>query len=196
MAKPDVIVETIRGISPAGEKRMSALRQTPPPPITVNFHGAQPALLDMSKPQAKSWAGIMDSVQRMKQAIYLEVDPETRVIAELLLPLPFKVAAVKPADKKDDVEVELVVSHARHYLRRANPGYRTMLAALKTAQKTEALVLVTESRDHQQIIDVRPVPDTVTAPPYLNAPLSRLTPGAAPSSSSQTRTSSGKGGAK
>jgi len=196
MAKPDVIVETIRSISPSGEERISALKQTPPPLITVKFHGVQPAFLDMSKPQAKSWAGILDSVQRMKQAIYLRIDSETRVIAELLLPQPFKIAAVKSPDQKGDVEVELVISAARHYLRRANPGFRNLLTALQIATQTELPVLVTESRDRQGIIDVRPLLATMVPPPYFDSLLPRPKSGTAPAVGGQTRTPSGMGGAK
>jgi len=195
MKKPDVIVETIHSISPVGEERISALKQTPSPPITVRLHGDQLAHLDMSMSRSKAWAGILDSVQRMKQAVYLKIDLKTRMIAELLLPRPVKVASVKSANRKGDVEVELIISAARHYLRRTNPDYKNLLKTVENAQKTGMPVLVTESRDRHEIVDVRPLPETMAAPTYLDAPLpGPAAAGGLPTILNQPR--SGTGGAK
>jgi hypothetical protein len=53
--------------------------------------------------------------------------------------------------------IGLIISHARHMLRRANPDYDELLEELESAQKSGASVLVTETRDEHEIIDVRKV---------------------------------------
>jgi hypothetical protein len=195
MRKPEVIVETIHSISPSGEKSVSAAKP-PPSLVTVKLHGGQSAQLDMSMPHSKAWAGILDSVQREKQAVYLKIDPQTGMIADLLLPRAVKVASVKSANREADVEVELVISAMRHYLRRANPDYKKLLKTLENALKTGTPVLVTDSRDRQEIVDVRPVPETVVAPPYLAVPLARPEAGGSQTVPKRKRSQSGKGGAK
>lgn len=195
MTKPDVIVETIYSITPSGEKSVSAVK--PPLLITVMLHGGQKAQLDTSKPNAKTWATILDAMHRERQAVYLKVDPKTGLITDLLIPRAVKVATLKTANRKADVEVELVISQMRHYLRRSNPDFKNLLNILENALKTETPVLVTDSPDRREIVDVRSIPETVAVPGYLFAPLTQLMPPEAfrivPK---KKRPRSGKGGAK
>lgn len=62
-------------------------------------------LLDMSTPQAKAWAGILGRMQLTNEAVYLEIDPSTNVVTELLIPRPVKVGRLKSCPGKEDVEV-------------------------------------------------------------------------------------------
>jgi hypothetical protein len=87
--------------------------------------------------------------------------------------LTVKVGALNPTSAKDAVEVELVISHARHHLRRTNPDFETLLDALQTAQKQDTVVLVTERLDDHEIVDVRSLPNPllpveVLAPPPVS----------------------------
>ncbi len=190
-----VVVDTVHSISPAGEKGILEAKQAPSL-ITVKLHGGQTAQLDMSMPNAKTWAGILDVMHRARQAVYLKIDPKTGLITDLLIPRAVKVATLKTANRKAGVEVELVVSQMRHYLRRANPDFKNLLNILENALKTETPVLVTDSRDRREIVDVRPIPETVVAPGYLAAPLSQLAPEVPPAVPKKKRPRSGKGGAK
>ena len=175
MAEPGVIVDTINSISPAGEKG-DIEAKTVPALVTVNLHSGTTAQLDMSHPNAKTWAGILDVMRRSRQAVYLKIDPKTGFISDLLIPRAVKVASLKTGGRKNAVEVELVVSQMRHYLKRSNPEFGSLLRILENALKTQTPVLVTDSRDRQEIVDVRPVPETVSAPGYLSAPLTQLMP--------------------
>jgi hypothetical protein len=151
----------------------------------------------MSMPNAKTWAGILGVMQRARQAVYLRIDLKTGLITDLLIPRAVKVATLKTGSRKADVEVELVVSEMRHYLRLANPDFDHLLKALDEARKTETPVLVTDSRDRREIIDVRPIPETVAVPAYLSTPLTKLLPPEALRTvPKKKRSRSGKGGAK
>jgi hypothetical protein len=99
---------------------------------------------------------VLDSLRQTNQPAYVEIDPETKVITELLCPIVVSVAAVNPIGKTGDVEVELVISHARHYLRKSHPKYKGNLEILQKALKKKTIVVVTESQDSHEIIDVRP----------------------------------------
>ncbi len=192
MTKLGVIVDTVQSISLPGEENVLVTKPSPSM-VTVMLHGGQSAQLDMSMPNAKPWAGILETTQRAKLPVYLKIDPKTDVIVDLLLPRAVKVATLK-SNRKDYVEVELVISEMLHYLRRTNPDFKRLLKALENAFKMETPVLVTDSRDRREIVDVRPIPETVVAPGYLAEPLVRLVPEASRTITKRPR--AGKGGPK
>ena len=193
--KSGVIVDTVHSISPAGEKGLVEAKQAPSL-IIVKLHGGQTAQLDMSMPNAKTWAGILDVMHRARQAVYLKIDPKTGLVTDLLIPRAVKVATLK-SNRKDYVEVELVISQMKHYLRRSNPDFKNLLKTLEDALKTETPVLVTDSRDRQEIVDVRPIPEMVATPGYLAVPLFRpATPEVSRTVSKKKKPQTGKGGAK
>jgi len=124
--------------------------------LAVNFHGGEAGFIDMSQPQAGAWVDVLDSVRESNNPVYVELDPETRVITNLLLPRRFKVEAITRAASEKGEQVELVISHARHFLRADNSGHDALLTLLEGARRRGSEVLVTENPDHE-IIDVRPV---------------------------------------
>jgi hypothetical protein len=115
----------------------------------------------MSKSHAVVWASVLDSMHQNKAPVYVEVDPATSEITNLLVPLSVGVGDIRPL--VNDKEVELIISHAKHFLRRSNPDFEQMLETLEWARTNKTLVAVIETADHN-IIDVRPLPGTpVTA---------------------------------
>lgn len=67
------------------------------------------------------------------------------------------------------------ISHARHYLDTANPDYQLLLNALTVARQQGTPVLITETLDDHQIIDVRPDPV-----PFAGGPAMMVMPPAGP----------------
>jgi hypothetical protein len=107
------------------------------------------------------WASVLDSMRQAGTLAYVEIDPATREITNLRVPLTVGVEQITPV--ANDMAVELVISHARHFLRRANSDFAQMLEALERARDNKTLVAVTETDDHD-IVDVRPLSGTsVTA---------------------------------
>ncbi len=158
MARPSVIVDGVSEVATAAHLRGERLAPTTPAILRVKLRGGQSVLLDMNLPQSAIWADVLQSLRDTGQPAYVEVNPETKVITQLLLPRAVMVESVAPTVEKDGVQVELMISHARHFLRRSNANYNQLLRALETARKEKATVLVTETPDTHEIIDVRPVP--------------------------------------
>jgi len=97
---------------------------------------------------------ILEGLRQLRAPVYIEVDPQTRAIARLLIPLITRVANIVER-MGEGMLVDLANSHARHLLARKNPDYPALLDALRSAQAKNAAVMVTETDNHE-IIDVRP----------------------------------------
>jgi hypothetical protein len=124
--------------------------------LTVRFGGGATARLDPASARDRAWAEVLESLKEMHQPAYVEIDPETGYLRSLLLPRPFTVKAMRET-AGGDLEIDLEISHARHYLRREHSRFEVLRKTLETARRTKGLVLVTESLDGSAIVDVRPV---------------------------------------
>jgi len=120
----------------------------------VILGGGHSGLLDLSLTRSRIWGEVLESLRDSGQPVYVEIDPESNLITELLLPVRFLVGAVEPLD--EGVRVDLIVSQARHYLRTSNQQFEEFRRLLETARDTRTPVLVTETLDDHEIIDVRP----------------------------------------
>ncbi len=153
MANPNALVDGVRELSPLSARLAQPLQQT----VTVNFEGGKSAYLDMTIPRSKVWAEVLNNIRETNRKAYVEIDPASNLITQLLCPLPVKIGAITPIGKEGDAEVELIISHARHYLRRKNPDFQELLKMLQAAKKQKKEVLVTETLDDHEIIDVKPL---------------------------------------
>lgn len=173
MSNPNAFVDGVGPLSAAPTAPVEAGQQ-PSGFVAVSFQSGRGGLLDMSLPRSTVWAEVLDSLRQSNLPAYVEIDPATDHITELLCPLRVRVGAVSEVGASGDVEVELVISQARHYLRRSNPDFQGLLESLRTAHRDQILVLVTEKLETHEIIDVRPAPDEAappTAPETGAAPL-------------------------
>ena len=105
-----------------------------------------------------AWEAVLDDLRQANEPVFLETDPNTNIITQVLLPKSVVVADIAPAPVGNKHEVDLEISQARHYLNTTNPDYQELLSALTVALKQGAAVLVTETLDDHEIIDVRPDP--------------------------------------
>jgi hypothetical protein len=103
------------------------------------------------------WADVLRSLREQDQPAYVEIAPDTGLITELLLPLRFTVGSIESTEV--GLEIELVVSHARHRLRRSNPDFDELRESLEAARESGEPMLVTETDDHE-IVDVRRADET------------------------------------
>jgi hypothetical protein len=160
MPNPNALVDFV-GSTPLP---LEALAPGPPAGVryaTIAFQAGRYGRLDLSKPHAAVWASVLDSMRQSNAPVYVEIDPVTSEITSLRVPLAVGVEKITPV--MADMEVELVISQAKHFLRRANPDFEQLLETLERARANKTLVAVTETEDHS-IIDVRPLPGaSVTA---------------------------------
>jgi hypothetical protein len=124
--------------------------------VAVTFAGGQRAAVDMSERRGQVLAEVLHSLHESGQPAYVEIDPQSGLITELLLAITYRVGRLLPADP--GVEVELVVSHAMHFLRPTNPRFAELRATLEAARKSGSYVVVSETHDEHEIVDVRPAP--------------------------------------
>jgi len=123
-------------------------------PIDVTFESGEIASLDPTNPLSHGYAEILQDLRQAQIPGYVEVDPETRTISRLLIPIPAKVAALARIGD-GDVAVGLEISQAHRVLKRSNSQFDHLLSVLEEARKTGSSVLVTDTEDHE-IIDARP----------------------------------------
>jgi hypothetical protein len=181
MPDPNAFAGAIEGLAPPLQEIVA--RAGPPRFVEVTFREGPAGLLDMTDPRAMTWARLLDELARADQPAYVEIDPVSRRITNLLIPLQVDVGALT-STQTGDVEVELIIPHARHYLRRSRPDFGALLQLLQSAARDRLPVLVTETLDAHEIIDVRPNPRGL-APEALLSPSAAAAPTMAPVSLQQ-----------
>ena len=156
MAETDILVDGVSGVD---APRTFAAPESPVHPherfAAVRFHEGRDGFLDMTRPQSAVWAEVFESLRENNQPAYVEIDRETNVITELLIPITVAVVGIEEAEEGEDLSVELAISHARHYVRRSNPDFDKLHETLRIAMEQKNMVIVTESADDSEIIDVR-----------------------------------------
>jgi hypothetical protein len=161
MPNPNALIDFVGPVSSVVEALAASPTAAGPQYVSILFRSGRSGRLDLSKPHAAVWASVLDSLHQANALAYVEIDPSTSEITNLLVPLSVGVENITPV--MNDREVELVISHAKHFLRADHPDFDQLLATLEHARVNKTLVAVTETMDHD-IIDVRPLPGTsVTA---------------------------------
>lgn len=155
MPAESVLVDDVRDI--ARERTKGRRQAAAAGSVRVRFASGAAGRLDLAKPRDRVWAEVLESLRTSSKPAYVAIDADSGFITSLLLPRQFLVAALRPLEG-GDVEVELEISHARHYLRRTQSDFERMRATLEQSRRDKSPVLVTESLDSSAIIDVRPAP--------------------------------------
>jgi hypothetical protein len=155
MESAPALVDDVREIRHEEPATTKARRGAEEPTIRVRFGGGANARLNPASSRDRIWAEVLESLRDLKKPAYVEIDPDTRYIVSLLLPQSFLVTGIRETEESD-LEIELEISHAKHFLRRDHPRFREMRELLERARRAKTPVLVTELLDRTAIIDVRP----------------------------------------
>ncbi len=155
MAGSEVLVDLVSRVAPVASKAAGGAAGSRQSTSEVTFASGRSALLDLSRPNAGAWLAVLDSLRSGREPAYVEVDPATGVIAELLAPLSVTVGAITE-DRDGTLAVELIISQARHTLRRSNPRYAELAPLLRDALQRGMPLWVTARPDDHEIIDARP----------------------------------------
>jgi len=148
----NAVVDDVTGLSTAADSRLVEGAQQ----VRVTFASGRTGLLDVSQHQGRVWAEVLQSLRDTGQPAYVEIEPDSGLITQLLLPRSYTVRALRR--EKDRLEVELDPSHAIHVVMRSNPHYDEIASALDRARKRRGRVLVTEGVASPEIVDARPLP--------------------------------------
>lgn len=153
MPRPNSLIADVWALSTAREARQAGDGRF----VTVTFGAGRTGLLDVTNHQGRVWAEVMQSLHETGKPAYVEIDPDTELITNLLLPRSFTVTALRR--EKDRLEVELDPSQATHVVLRSNPHYEEIAKVLEQARKRGSRVLVTEGVSSPGIVDARPQPE-------------------------------------
>lgn len=160
MAGHNVFVGLLRVVSEAAATGVAGVPAT----VEIAFVSGGGARVDMSDPRADAWLGALSTMREAGIPAYVESDSDSGLVTDVLVPIVVRVRDIR--DSGGALEVELVVSEARHWLSRSTPGFAGMLRTLEQARERDDAVLVTERVNEHLIIDVRPLPDQI-APPVV-----------------------------
>ena len=154
MERRNALVEGISDLARPAPEQTGEMPGAAEDYLEVRFESGRSGLLDMREHRGAVWAEVLGSLRERNEPAYVEIDPETREITELLLPSRFSVLRIDPVE--DGLAFELHMSHGAHYLRRSHPDFEELRAVLEQARERRTQVLVTETDVHE-IVDVRTV---------------------------------------
>lgn len=148
-----IIVDTIRHIAAAPPAAPTPEGAGAAAPARIETTSGETALVDAESRIGRVWLTILDERQRTGEPAFLDVDEESRRLEQVLVPIVVRVSGL--VNREAAVEVELEISHARHYLNRSHPDFARLLELLEQAKRDERPLLVTENDETHEIIDVR-----------------------------------------
>ncbi len=169
MMQPTAIVSTVT--------RVERSRADTKGPATVHFANGQVATIAPSD-YSGVVADVLDELTAAREPAYVEVNPESKVISRVLIPLVGNVVNLQTLPS-GDLRIDLEDSAALHVLRRSDPHYDRFLGVVKSAQANNTPVVFTEDPETHQMIDIRPAdrpnqpaallasPATISAVPAL-----------------------------
>jgi hypothetical protein len=155
MPNPNVIVDTISHLDPPLQTLGANYINAAPTGVTVHFRGRHVARLDQADVRATAYAEILDNLRQINAPVYVEIDPATRAISRLLIPITSKVLSIISMPS-GEVEIELDLSNVRHVLKRTNQDFDQLLSVLQSAHAQGTPAIVTKTDDEHEIIDARP----------------------------------------
>jgi hypothetical protein len=146
------VVAVISRIDPPVSRPAVEMLREFPNGFSVELEG-QPSTRLYPGERSAGMLEILEGLRKLRSPVYLELDPDTRGINFLLIPLVSKVENI--FEREGNVAVMLEMSQARHVLKPDNPDFGAIVELLRSAREKGSLLVVTENDAHE-IIDVRP----------------------------------------
>lgn len=153
-----ILIDHISNFSPKREKWVNKPKERLPNKLTVYFKTGQVGRLDLMDPLSAHWANMINQQFQANQPVYVELDEETEVITDLLIPQVFTVHRLE-TDKHGNLLVHLHQSHAVHAVLHSNPDFSDMRDSLQEALDDGSERLITKTLNDLEIIDVRLLSD-------------------------------------
>jgi hypothetical protein len=150
MKDPNAVVGAVTGVSRSDRG------------YTVDLEGNVSARIEGADERARGLAGILEQLQKDRKPAYLEIDPETRVVTRIRVPVLVRVQDIL-VDTSGDIRVRLERSHALPGVRHERADYEEVAGTLREAKAKGDWVALTA--DGPEILDVRPYKPPWDEPP-------------------------------
>ena len=152
MLKPNSVVSSIVRFDPPLDRPPAEMVRTEGG-LGVELEGGRVARLDPENPRSTGYAQVLEGLFKLRSPVYLELDPKTSAITNLLIPEVTRVHAVRE-DEGGGLIVELERSHGRHLLPPDAPDFEDLAGRLREAMRAGGVVILTEDDAHN-ILDIR-----------------------------------------
>ena len=157
MAAPEVIVSRfVRLDLPAGLDATESARSAD---VEVALDEGRRVRLQAADERSPGYAQILSGLERLRLPVYLEVDPDSRIVCLLRIPQVGHVERLREIEQ--GLEIELDSSHIRFLLRKGEERFGPLSGTLREALRARRPLLLTGD-DRGEIIDARffePGPD-------------------------------------
>lgn len=163
------LIDAVRSFSPTRENWVDRPVEDLPKKMTVHFKTGQTGRLDLKDPLSAHWANMIDKQAQANQPVFVEIDEETSVITNVLVPRVFTVERLE-TDERGNLLVHLHQSSAIHAVLQSDPDFAAMRDSLQTALDDGSARLITSTRDDLEIIDVRTPAGNPSGPPEKPLP--------------------------
>src|SRR5574340_932322 len=169
------LIDGIGEFSPGRDKWVGKPPEQQPKKLTVQFKQGQKGFLDLRDPLSAHWANMLDEQAQANRPVFVEIDNETGVITNLLIPR-FVTVERLDTDEQGNLRVRLHQSMAVHAVLKTDPNFAGMRDSLQAALADGTQRMITSTLDDLEIIDVRepgagPVGPGETPPPDPDPPV-------------------------
>jgi len=160
MPNPNAIVSRVVRIEPPLDRAGTDERA-----FSIELENNRAVRLDPADGASNGRARVLDGLRQLHKPVYLEIDPATSFITQLLIPYVTRVQGIRHLDT-GVLSVEIEQSHAQHLLRESTPDAAELEKLLRESLRTRMPITVAETDAHE-IIDVRPfAPGPEGLPPF------------------------------
>jgi len=157
MAEPQVIVSREIHIDLPPEPELArAVREQG---VDVGLDNGRRVRLPADHEKALAYAQILATLRRLKQPVYIEIDPDGDTISLVRIPDVGRVHNVR--ETGDGLEIEIDTSNIRFALRKEDPRFEPLSKTLREAARGRRALILT-SDDRHNVLDARffePGPD-------------------------------------
>lgn len=152
------LIEGVQSFSPTRENWAGKPSESLPGRLTLQFESGQAGSLDLKDPLSALWAKMIDRQTQAHLPVYVEIDEETKVITDVLIPHIYTVEMLE-TDDRGNLLVHLHQSQAIHAVLPGDPNFEAMRDSLQAAVDDGSERLITATWSDLEIIDVRLPPE-------------------------------------
>jgi hypothetical protein len=160
MPNPNVLLSTVSRVDQPVNRSLHDLIRGPGG-FSFDVADGRRLWLDSASPNSIGQARLLVELHRLNLLVYLEIDPATSTVKQLLIPRIGRVVAMTPAND-DAFAVELNTSHARHVLPVSHPDFAAIENELRDALGSGTPIVLTD--DGRVIVHARTFIPDQTAP--------------------------------